>query len=208
VKNAAVVVTAMLGVAIAALIAASYELTPTPVLGHRDPHATGPSAVAQDVLSASDAVLAAVAGAQPAAASSPPTGVASPPARHGVWIEIPALAVALPVARGDGSDRIPMWQALVYPGTAWPGDAGNSYLYAHGYWGMFGGLLYAKVGDRASIHDYDTGRQVEMRVTRVVGRVAYNDTHWLAQPTKVPTLTLQTCVDYNPKGDRFIVELA
>jgi hypothetical protein len=67
--------------------------------------------------------------------------------RHGLWIEIPALSIALPVSPGDGSDRIPMWKALVYPGTAWPGDAGNSYVYAHAYCGMFGGLLYAGSGD-------------------------------------------------------------
>jgi sortase (surface protein transpeptidase) len=100
-----------------------------------------------------------------------------------------------------------MWKALVYPGTAWPGAAGHSYVYAHAYWGMFGGLLYARSGDAAYLRDYDSGSVVQMRVTKVVGKVPYGDTRWIAQHTATRTVTLQTCVDYNPKGDRFIVQL-
>ena len=44
-------------------------------------------------------------------------------------------------------------------------------------------------------------------MSKVVGRVAYNDPHWLSDQASAPTLTLQTCVDYNPKGDRYIVQL-
>ena len=193
-------------VAVAGLV--SYELTPTPVLGHRDPHATGVVAIGQDFLAQGDALIAHLpgsVGSEPVPAPPPTVTDAAP--RHGLWIEIPALSIALPVDRGDGSDRIPMWKALVYPGTAWPGEPGNSYVYAHAYWGMFGGLLYARSGDVAYVHDYDAGRVVQMRVTRVVGKVPYGDTHWLSATTSTRTVTLQTCVDYNPKGDRFIVQL-
>ena len=196
-----------IGVALAALGATlvSYELTPTPVLGHRDPHVAGAAGAAQDLLAAGDALIAATTGAP---APTPPPAVAASAPRRGLWIEIPELSVALPVAPGDGSDQIPMWKALVYPGTAWPGDPGNSYLYAHAYWGMFGGLLYARPGDLAYLHDYDTGRQTQLRVSRVIGRVPYSDTSWLRVSTTKPMLTLQTCIDYNPKGDRFLVQLS
>jgi LPXTG-site transpeptidase (sortase) family protein len=187
---------------------AHYELTPTPVLGHADPHASGAAGVVQRVLSGSDALIAGAPGT-----SATPPEVAAPAEvkraapRTGFWIEIPALSIALPIQRGDGSDRIPQWAALVYPGTVWPGDPGNSYVYAHGYWEMFGGLLYAKRGDTAYLHNYDTGVVLEMHVSKVVGRVAYNDSHWLSDKAAAPTLTLQTCVDYTPKGDRFIVQV-
>jgi hypothetical protein len=29
-------------------------------------------------------------------------------------------------------------------------------VYAHGLWGMFGGLLYARAGDEVDLHDYST----------------------------------------------------
>jgi LPXTG-site transpeptidase (sortase) family protein len=124
----------------------------------------------------------------------------------GLWVEIPALQIALPVREGDGSDRVPQWQALHYPGTVAPGTQGNSYLYAHGLWGMFGGLLFARSGDEVRLHDYGTGTSRVMHVTRVVGKVAWNDTRWIHLTGSQATLTLQTCVDDNPHGNRYIVQ--
>jgi len=46
-----------------------------------------------------------------------------------------------------------------------------------------------------------------LHVSKVVGRVAYNDSTWLSLKTATTTVTLQTCVDYNLKGDRYIVQL-
>jgi LPXTG-site transpeptidase (sortase) family protein len=187
---------------------AHYETTPTPVLGHADPHLSGPTAIVQRALSGSDGLIAALPGASGAPAeAAPPAAVQGVAPRRGLWIEMPGLSIALPIQKGDGSNNIPQWKALVYPGTAWPGEAGNSYLYAHGYWEMFGPLLYAQPGDLAELHNYDTGVVRDLHVSRVVGRVAYNDSKWLALKTAVPTVTLQTCVDYNPKGDRYIVQL-
>ena len=153
-------------------------------------------------------------GTDPAAAlvaiSRYAAGVPEEPApvqpRQGMWIEVPALKIALPVREGDGSDRIPQWVALHYPGTAAPGAPGNSYLYAHGLWGMFGGLLFAKVGDRVDLHDYSTGAVRTMHVSRVVGRTRWNDTSWIHEQTAAPTLTLQTCVDLDAHGDRYVVQ--
>jgi LPXTG-site transpeptidase (sortase) family protein len=130
-----------------------------------------------------------------------------PPQPHtGLWVEIPALQISLPLREGDGSDRVPQWQVLHYPGTAAPGEKGNSYLYAHGLWGMFGGLLYARAGDEVDLRDYSTGSTQVLHVSRVVGRIGWNDTRWIHAAAGQPTLTLQTCVDDNLRGSRYIVQ--
>lgn len=185
-----------LSLAAAALAAAgiyAYESTPPVYLQHPDPRAAGADALVQQVVAPLGGVTQPSVSARPAQA------------RQGTWIEIPSLKVALPIHEGDGSNNIPDWQAMHYPGTAAPGRAGNSYLYAHGLWGMFGGLVYAHAGDTVLLHDYDTGTTRTFHVVNVVGRVAYNDRAWLRYTYAVPTLTLQTCVDFNPEGDRFIV---
>src|ERR1700730_8119756 len=64
--------------------------------------------------------------------------------RTGLWVEIPALHIALPIHEGDGSNNIPDWVALHYPGTAIPGAAGNSSKNDHGIRGMVSGLLRAQ----------------------------------------------------------------
>ena len=123
----------------------------------------------------------------------------------GTWLEIPALEIALPVQQGDGTDKIPYWVALRYPGTANPGEKGNSYLYAHGLWGMFGSLLFARAGQAVYVHDYTTGNVRTLHVSKVVGKIHYNDTRWVRFKADNPTLTLQTCVDNDPRGDRYVV---
>lgn len=125
---------------------------------------------------------------------------------QGLWIQIPSEGISLPVVPGDGSDRIPYWEALVYPGTAPPGSPGNSYVYAHGIWGMFGGLLFAQAGDRIYLRNYSTGHVQAFVVSKVVGRVRYNDTRWLSEVSPTPLLTLQTCVGWDATGDRYIVQ--
>jgi LPXTG-site transpeptidase (sortase) family protein len=126
--------------------------------------------------------------------------------RTGLWVEIPALHISLPVQEGDGSNHLPQWVALHYPGTVAPGAQGNSYVYAHGLWGMFGGLLYARAGDEVDLHDFSTGNLRVLHVARVVGKIAWNDVSWIHAGAAAPTLTLQTCVDDNLHGSRFIVQ--
>ena len=135
-------------------------------------------------------------------ASTPPP--AAP--RTGLWIEIPKLDIALPIRDGDGSNNIPDWVALHYPGTAAPGNAGNSYLYAHGLRGMFGELLFATDGDAVILHNYTTGFSRIMHISRVVGRTRWNDASWISTFSGVPMLTLQTCIGADPHTDRWIVE--
>lgn len=136
-------------------------------------------------------------------ASSPPPSAP----RTGLWIEVPALSIALPIHEGDGSNNIPDWVALHYPGTAAPGNGGNSYLYAHGLRGMFGTLLFAKDGETVMLHDYSTGFVQTMHISRVVGRTRWNDSSWITTFSGVPMLTLQTCVGADPHTDRWIVEV-
>jgi LPXTG-site transpeptidase (sortase) family protein len=182
-----------------------FATTPAVMLQHRDPHPGSSSAGLSDVLAP---FLNTVS--EPPAVSPPPAAVAPAgpqvPQRNGLWIEAPALHIALPVVQGDGSDQIPQWVALVYPGTAQPGSAGNSYIYAHGYWQMFGGLLYARVGDAVYLHDYSTGSVVTFKVNRVIGRTNAADVSWIKWQSSSPVLTLQTCTGYSPTSDRFIVQ--
>jgi LPXTG-site transpeptidase (sortase) family protein len=126
--------------------------------------------------------------------------------RRGVWLEIPELDIALPIQDGDGSDRIPYWVALRSPGTAVPGSPGNAYIYAHGVRGMFGALLVATVGDNVFVHDYSAKTVKTFHVSKVVGKVRYNDVSFIHIKTDKPMLTLQTCIDDNRQGDRFIVQ--
>jgi LPXTG-site transpeptidase (sortase) family protein len=128
-----------------------------------------------------------------------------PAVRTGLWIEIPALKIALPIREGDGSNNIPDWVALHYPGTAQPGTPGNSYLYAHGLWGMFGGLLEAKEGEAVLLHDYTRQTIEVMHISYVVGHVAYNDMAWIHNTTPQTQLTLQTCIGAEWNTDRWIV---
>lgn len=126
--------------------------------------------------------------------------------RTGLWIEVPSLSIALPIKPGDGSNNIPDWVALQYPGTAAPGNSGNSYLYAHGLRGMFGTLLFAKDGEAVILHNYTTGSLQTLHISRVVGRTRWDDASWISQFAPVPMLTLQTCVGADIHSDRWIVQ--
>lgn len=190
-------------------------VTPAPILGHPDPHGDGLAAVEQGLQavisapSSGGSVASRPAPADASAHAPTATAVAVPP-RTGIWIEIPALDIALPLAKGNGSSipaNIPLWKAFVYPGTPWPGQPGNSYIYAHAQWGMFANLLYARVGDAGYIHDYGSGKVQTFHVSRVIGQVRYNDGTWLHYQASRPTLTLQTCMDWKPTGNRYIVQL-
>ena len=199
----------MLTIVVSSAALIYQAVTPAPILGHPDPHGDG-------ILSKVPGLQGPQANAAPQASAAPgsatnhmpsPTAVALPP-RTGLWIEMPALGIALPLAKGDGSvNNIPLWKALVYPGTAWPGKPGNSYIYAHAQWGMFANLLYARVGDTGYIHDYGTGKVQTFHVSRVVGQIPYNDGTWLHYTASRPTLTLQTCMDWKSTGKRFVVQL-
>jgi LPXTG-site transpeptidase (sortase) family protein len=194
----AIALTGVAMIALGIVLVLVFQRVPVVVLEHPGSHAGAPQQALADLATQLDAI-------SPYAQTHKAPPRPSQP-RTGLWIEIPAEGISLPVVDGDGSDRIPYWEALVYPGTAAPGSAGNSYLYAHGIWGMFGGLLFAKAGDRVYLHDYSTRQVQTFVVSKVVGRVKYDDTRWLRETSPVPLLTLQTCVGWDVKGDRYIVQ--
>lgn len=181
----------LLTTAVAVISAVQYSRTPAILLQHAPP---SPS---------SEHPLTPYEKAHLASASCSSIPVA---ARTGPWIEIPALDVALPIVAGDGSNNIPDCKALHYPGTASPGQPGASYLYAHGLWGMFGELLYARVGQAVLIHDYTAGTEQTLHISRLVGDVAWNDTSLIHMASRTPLLTLQTCVGADPHSDRWVVQ--
>lgn len=193
-----------------AYLTVAYLRTPAVALQHAPPPGV-PADVPQQLLPLLARLPADIAPGTPIALNAPSVpkrAAATAAARHGTWIEIPALGIALPIREGRVNGAIEPWVAEHFPTTVAPGQPGNSYLYSHGLWGMFGGLIWAQRGEAVGIHDYATGRVLTFHVTRVVGAVRWNDYSWIDTSSERPMLTLQTCIDYNPHGDRWIVEAA
>ena len=140
----------------------------------------------------------------------PPIPTATPlvtpsPAPQGIVatrIRIPRLGINLRIVEGDGVDA-PLKRAAHYPGTGWPDQGTNIYLYAHAQTGMFLSLWDAKVGDEVflDLKDESTRRYV---VTEVLPKVAWNALEYL-DPTPTERLTLQTSTSYTATAPRFIV---
>lgn len=148
-------------------------------------------------------------------ATPTPTGLAVTPSATpirtippGYRIKIARLAIDLPIAEGDIErdtvrQETPENSAFHFPGTAIPGDAGNSYIYAHARRGMFLTLWSARVGDEVVIVTPD-GRERRYVVSEVHPRVEPTDLSWAA-PIVGERLTLQTSTGPNPADPRFVV---
>jgi LPXTG-site transpeptidase (sortase) family protein len=117
-------------------------------------------------------------------------------------IAIARLNIDLPIVEGDGVDA-PLNKVAHYPGTAWPGEGSNVYLYAHARVGMFINLWFAKVGDSVDI-TLANGSHKKYVVSKILPSVEWNDRSVLA-PSSAEELTLQTCTAYSPAAPRFIV---
>jgi len=140
--------------------------------------------------------------------SASPTATPAPTIPPGYRIKIARLAIDLPIAEGDierdtVQQQTPDNFAFHFPGTAIPGDGGNSYIYAHARRGMFLSLWSARVGDEVTIVAAD-GRERRYVVSEVDARVEPADVSW-AQPTTTERLTLQTSTGPNPGDPRFVV---
>ncbi len=148
------------------------------------------------------------------ATTRPPDTVVptAPPGPHaipdGYRVQIPRLAIDLPIQEGDLRRDIELQQtpenvAFHLPGTAIPGERSNTYLYAHARRGMFLALWDAQPGDEVFISTPD--RRVIVYVVReVLPRVAPSDVS-VAQPTPLERLTLQTSTGPDPGNPRFVV---
>lgn len=126
----------------------------------------------------------------------------------GYRVRIPRLRIDLPIAEGViqrdvDQQQTPEGYAFHLPGTAIPGERGNSYVYSHARAGMFLALWEARVGDEVIVTAPD-GRTLAYAVSEVRPRVAPTDVS-VAQPTTDERLTLQTSTGPSPSDPRFVV---
>jgi hypothetical protein len=141
-------------------------------------------------------------------ATASPTASPTPPIPPGYRIKIARLAIDLPIAEGDVQrdtvqQQTPDNFAFHLPGTAFPGDRGNSYIYAHARRGMFLNLWSAREGDEIVIVTPDA-RELRYVVSEVHPRVDPAEVSWTA-PTSTERVTLQTSTGPNPADPRFVV---
>lgn len=130
------------------------------------------------------------------------------PIPDGYRIQMPRLGIDLPIAEGDlyrdtVEQQTPENFAFHFPGTAFPGAIGNSYIYAHARRGMFLTLWNARIGDEVKVTT-PAGGELKFVVTDVYPSVPPADTSWL-QPSDVERLTLQTSTGPNREDPRFVV---
>ena len=123
-------------------------------------------------------------------------------------ITIPRLGIALFIKEGDikrdiDDQRTPENYAFHLPGTAMPGQGGNTFLYAHARTGMFLSLWNARPGDDVRVAAPD-GQLFLYVIREVLPRVAPTDVS-STRPTSTERLTLQTSTGPNASDPRFVV---
>jgi LPXTG-site transpeptidase (sortase) family protein len=140
-----------------------------------------------------------------AALLMPPLGPSQPTsdgALLATGIRVERLGIDLPIVEGDGVS-VPERAAAHYPGTAWPGQGSNTYLYAHAREGQFLELWQVRTGDIVEM-DLADGGVARYRVSRILPTVRWDELGMLA-PTDEEILTLQTCLTYEVTAPRFVV---
>jgi sortase (surface protein transpeptidase) len=175
------------------------------------PPATIPETTASSDVVVSPSPIAPTA--QPSAEPSGAVATAKPITIAGSRIAVPRLGIDLPLELGDIARDVPRDGyagatpenvAFAFPSSRLPGEAGNTYIYAHARVGMFLSLWGAKLGDEVIIYRPDNGERRSYRVTLIAPRVNPTDAHWL-DPNGDERLTLQTSTGPNPGDPRFIV---
>ena len=137
--------------------------------------------------------------------SAPPSAGATPAAGEAIRanrIRIARLGVDLAIIEGDGIDA-PIGKAAHYPGSAWPGEGSNIYIYGHAREGMLITLWQARAGDTIAL-DLVDGTSRTYVVTKVLPKVHWDAVKYL-EPTKTEQLTVQTSTSYEPTAPRFVV---
>ena len=117
-------------------------------------------------------------------------------------IRLDRLGMDVPLVEGDGV-TVPEDAAAHYPGTAWPGQGSNTYLYGHARDGLFRELWQVRTGDLIEM-DMADGSVVDYHVTDIKPVVEWDALEYL-HPTPTERLTLQTCLTYDDTAPRFIV---
>lgn len=180
----------------------------------------GPRTVRAGVTVSSPTITVRCAGGLPATSTRPPDGHeeqafdallapgtqpdVTPPAgglpMTGVRVE--RLGIDLPIVEGDGFSA-PDDAAAHYPGTAWPGQGSNTFIYAHAREGHFLELWQVRTGDLVEV-DLADGAVAEYRVREIRPIVEWDAVELLAA-TSEEILTLQTCLTYAATAPRFVV---
>lgn len=129
------------------------------------------------------------------------------PLGEGWRIRIARIGIDLPLEDGEPArdielQKTPDGAAYRLVGSAFPGTAGNTYVYGHARWAQFLNLWYAQLGDVIVISG--PGGSVSYRVSEIHPRVATEDITYLL-PTDGERLTLQTSSGPNPTDPRFVV---
>jgi LPXTG-site transpeptidase (sortase) family protein len=140
--------------------------------------------------------------------------VAAPPAmaaQEYPRVVIPSVGINVPIRPGTGGTPPEgQWVAWFFPGLNHPGDAGNTYVYAHAHGyptgsasGLFWPLHYVHRCDPVYIY---TAPTIALRYMVDVVDLHHSgtDTSVLAQ-TSDERLTLQTCNDWAPRGPKTII---
>ncbi len=138
----------------------------------------------------------------PAAPLAPPPSITSATALPATAIRMESLGIDLPLVEGDGYS-VPEGAASHYPGTAWPGEGSNTYLYGHAREGAFLELWRVRHGDRVEV-DMADGSVAAYEVSQILPLVAWDALEYLA-PSDREILTLQTCLTYEDTAPRFVV---
>jgi LPXTG-site transpeptidase (sortase) family protein len=122
-----------------------------------------------------------------------------PPARR---LRMARLGISAPIIEGDGVD-VPLGSVAHHPGTAWPGEGSNTYLYGHARRGLFRELWRVRTGDLVEV-ELANGELERYRVAEIRPLVRWDDLSVL-QPTDRERLTLQTCLWYGMTSPRLVV---
>jgi sortase A len=117
-------------------------------------------------------------------------------------VRLDRLGIGAPIVEGDGV-TVPESAAAHYPGTAWPGDGSNTYLYGHARAGHFLELWQVRTGDLIEL-DLAGGGVASYRVRHIRPVVPWDALEYL-HPTSTEQLTLQTCLTYDDTAPRFLV---
>lgn len=184
----------------------------------------GPRTIRASIAGGAPTVTVRCAGGLPRTSPLPPTSTdptTDPDAAAGAAIDLPAthlrtaagpwpasairierLGIDLPLVEGDGID-VADGVAAHYPGSAWPGQGGNTFVYSHARAGQFLELWQVRAGDRIDV-DLADGSVATYAVTEIHPVVPWDALEYL-EPADREILTLQTCLEYEDTTPRFIV---
>lgn len=135
--------------------------------------------------------------------SGPPVTLFETMSGDPVRIEIPRLAIDLPMAEHDGTGAIPEGTAWRLRSSATPGRGSNAVIFSHARPGSFSRLWDARPGDEIAV-SFNDGTRARYSVVEVKPLVLATDLRPLL-PTEDERLTLQTSTGPEPHLPKFIV---